>query len=149
MPAFVVLAALLAVGVIGAGTFVAGWLASVLAAAALSMWRLHQLGRLAAWLDRLAEAPGASVAGLPGPLVRPAAELAELLRRHELRIEAQDRMLASVLEAVPDPILVVDAQLDVIRANAAARRDFGIENRACPWPGSCAIPACWRPSAAR
>jgi two-component system, OmpR family, phosphate regulon sensor histidine kinase PhoR len=132
VPAFVVLAALLAVGVIGAGTFVVGWLASVLAAAALSMWRLHQLGRLAAWLDRLAEAPGASVAGLPGPLVRPAAELAELLRRHELRIEAQDRTLASVLEAVPDPILVIDARLDVIRVNAAARRDFGIENRRLP-----------------
>jgi two-component system phosphate regulon sensor histidine kinase PhoR len=128
----VVLAALLAVGVIGAGTFVVGWLASVLAAATLSMWRLHQLGRLAAWLDRLAEAPGASVAGLPGPLVRPAAELAELLRRHELRIEAQDRTLASVLEAVPDPILVIDARLDVIRVNAAARRDFGIENRRLP-----------------
>ena len=73
------------------------------------MWRLHELGRLAAWLDRLARAPGAPVAGLPEPLVRPAAELAELLRRHEQQIEAQDRTLASVLEAVPDPILVVDA----------------------------------------
>jgi two-component system phosphate regulon sensor histidine kinase PhoR len=132
VPALVVLAALLAFRVIGFTGLITGWLAALLAAAALSMWRLHQLGRLAAWLDRLAEVPGTPVAGLPGPLVRPAAELAELLRRHELRIEAQDRTLASVLEAVPDPILVIDARLDVIRVNAAARRDFGIENRRLP-----------------
>ena len=40
--------------------------------------------------------------------------------------------MTSVIEAVPDPILVIDARLDVIRVNAAARRDFGIENRRLP-----------------
>ena len=131
VPAFVVLAALLALRRDRGRELVAGGLASVLVAAALLIRLACCIGSsgLADWLAR---APGAPVAGLPEPLVRPAAELAELLRRHELRIEAQDRTLASVLEAVPDPILVIDARLDVIRVNAAARRDFGIENRRLP-----------------
>jgi two-component system, OmpR family, phosphate regulon sensor histidine kinase PhoR len=35
-------------------------------------------------------------------------------------------MLASVVEAMPDPILVVGVGLAVVRANAAAKRNFGI-----------------------
>jgi PAS domain-containing protein len=59
---------------------------------------------------------------------------------------AQQQMLASVIEAVPDPILVVDAGLGVVRANAAARRSFGVEpgRAGCRWPGCCATRACSR-----
>ena len=37
---------------------------------------------------------------------------------------AQQRMLATIIEALPDPILVVDQTLTVRQANAAARRSF-------------------------
>ena len=37
---------------------------------------------------------------------------------------AQQRMLRSTIEALPDPIMLVDGELTVIRANEAARRSF-------------------------
>jgi two-component system phosphate regulon sensor histidine kinase PhoR len=57
------------------------------------------------------------------------AELARRVGRERRRAAAQERMLDSVVEAVPDPILVVDAGLEVVRANAAAKRDFGVDGR--------------------
>ena len=51
-------------------------------------------------------------------------ELGRELRRQSGRMAAQQRMLRSVIEALPDPIMVVDQELTVVQANAAARRSF-------------------------
>jgi two-component system phosphate regulon sensor histidine kinase PhoR len=129
LPVLLALGVLLGLGVIGALEVLAGGLAAVLAAALLSTRHARQLERLADWLKSVPDGPAA---GLPEPLLRPASDLADRLRRHERKLEAQDRTLASVIEALPDPILVVDGGLDVVRVNCAARRDFGIDGRHLP-----------------
>jgi two-component system phosphate regulon sensor histidine kinase PhoR len=57
-------------------------------------------------------------------LRRPIGDVARQLRRRSGRMAAQARMLESVIEALPDPIIVVDQELTVVQANAAARRSF-------------------------
>ena len=68
----------------------------------------------------LPEAGGA----LSDRLHRPVSELGRELRRQSGRVAAQQRMLRSVIEALPDPIMVVNQELTVVQANAAARRSF-------------------------
>ena len=57
-------------------------------------------------------------------LQRPVSELGRELHRQSARMAAQQRMLRSVIEALPDPIMVVNQELTVVQANAAARRSF-------------------------
>src|SRR5215203_2412431 len=44
--------------------------------------------------------------------------------RQSGRMAAQQRMLRSVIEALPDPIMVVDQEMTIVQANGAARRSF-------------------------
>ena len=106
-----------------------GWLLSLAGGAWIAWSRLRELEAIAAWIEGLpadqerpplAEAEGA----LSGRLLRPVSELGRQLRRQSGRMAQQQRMLRSVIEALPDPIMVVDRQMTVIQANAAARRSF-------------------------
>ena len=95
-------------------------------------------------LDRgLAARPGAtslwrkSRERCTGRLLRPVSELGRQLRRQSGRMAAQQRMLRSVIEALPDPIMVVDREMQVVQANAAARRSLrgaGTASSARPRP---------------
>jgi PAS domain-containing protein len=141
LPALAGLAGLLLAGVIGPVAFALGWLAGLAVAALFASARLRQLEGIAAWIERLPDgqagpdsgdtAPATAAGGgeLADRLLRPVAELARRVGREGRRAAAQGRMLDSVVEAVPDPILVVDAGLEVVRANAAAKRDFGVGGR--------------------
>jgi two-component system phosphate regulon sensor histidine kinase PhoR len=117
--------------------------ATLLAAGALGWLWLRDLLRLAAALRQAAEAQASTTAtGVPpppplelaAPLVPALREVAEgaarLARRLEERcaqLEAMRRADAAILEALPDPLLVLGAgRLIPLRANAAARALFGI-----------------------
>ena len=108
---------------------VAGWLVSLGGGFWIAWSRLRELEAIAAWIEGLpldqerpplAEAAGA----LSGRLLRPVSELGRQLRRQSGRMAAQQRLLRSVIEALPDPIMVVDQGSTVVQANAAARRSF-------------------------
>lgn len=136
-PAALALAALAALGRLGAGGFLLGWLVSLLAGAYLAHARLRELEAIAAWLERLPQDQDRP--SLPEPdgaltsrLLRPVTELAGELRRRSSRVAAQQRLLATAIEALPDPILVVDRQLTVIQTNAAARRSLEAPPRLAP-----------------
>ena len=105
------------------------WLVSFVAGAFLARARLRELESIATWIERLPrgqEGPRLddSDSTFSGRLLRPVAELGRQLRRESRRMAAQQRMLATIIEALPDPILVVDQTLTVRQANAAARRSF-------------------------
>jgi two-component system phosphate regulon sensor histidine kinase PhoR len=128
-PAGLALAGLAALGLVGTLAAVLGWLVSFLAGAILARARLRELESIAAWIEslprgqegpRLEDTEGT----LSGRLLRPVAELGRQLRRESGRMAAQRRMLATIIEALPDPILVVDQALTVRQANTAARRSF-------------------------
>ncbi|HEX6015482.1 MAG TPA: ATP-binding protein [Geminicoccaceae bacterium] len=129
LPAALALAGLAASGQVGGLTALLAWLASLVAGGVLARGRLRELEAIAAWIEGLPREQGRppledAAGALSGRLLRPVAELGRQLRRQSGRMAAQQRMLASVIEAVPDPILVVDRELTVLQANAAARRSF-------------------------
>jgi len=115
-----------------------GWLppAAVLLGAAAAVgvgalvWRpLGDLDRLRRWLERR----GAGI-DEPVPALHPALGdgLALLLDRFVRRVEAEERearetvrRAARLLDALPDPLLTIDADGRILRDNAAARELFG------------------------
>ncbi len=128
-PAGLPLALLAAFGQITVPTAIVGWLLSLIGGGWVAWSRLRELEAIAAWIEGLpldqdrpplAEAEGS----LSGRLLRPVSELGRQLRRQSGRMAAQQRMLRSVIEALPDPIIVVDQEMTVTQANAAARRSF-------------------------
>ena len=129
LPGFAALAALSLTGVVGVAATVFGVLVAVATAAAVARRRVSQQDALSACLRDLAEgreAPTSSPAALP------VAELGRELRRRALRLESQGRMLNSVIEAMPDPILLVDQEQIVVQANAAATRSFAAPDPPVP-----------------
>ena len=123
------LAGLSGLGLVGAVPAALGWLVSFAVGAFLARARLRELENIAAWIERLPrgqEGPRLDDSASPfsGRLLRPVADLGRQLRRESRRMAAQQRMLATIIEALPDPILVVDQTLTVRQANAAARRSF-------------------------
>lgn len=138
-PAGLVLAGLFLLGEVGFIAAVVGWLVCVTAAAWLAQGRLRELEMIAAWIESLPqqqERPrlGDTEGALSSRLLRPVAELARQLRRQSGRMAAQQRMLATIIEAMPDPILVVDQDQMVTQANAAARRSFDAPAPPVPLP---------------
>lgn len=136
-PAALALAVLAALGLVGVGAFVGGWLVSLAAGAFLAHNRLRELEAIAAWIESLSQdqerpEPAEHDRALADRLLRPVAELGRQLRRQSRRMAAQQRMLARIVEALPDPILVVDRALDVVQSNAAARRSFKAPARPVP-----------------
>ena len=128
-PAALALVSLALFGLISTGAALLGWLLSLAGGVWVALARLRELETIAAWIEGLplgqereplAEAEGA----ISDRLLRPVSELGRQLRRQSGRMAAQQRMLRSVIEALPDPIMVVDRDLVVIQANAAARRSF-------------------------
>jgi two-component system phosphate regulon sensor histidine kinase PhoR len=122
VPALVVLALMLAGAVAplpGLLLLATALLAALLAAAA---WRA-QLHRLAAALAEEAPAFPADAAGIEDAIHR----VARRQREAEGLVLRLRRADAAIVEALPDPLVVLDGNGQRLRANAAARRLFGPE----------------------
>jgi two-component system phosphate regulon sensor histidine kinase PhoR len=136
-PAALALIVLAASGQVGSGAAFGGWLIGLAAAACLAHRRRRQLETIAAWIESLPREPErAALAQSEGAqldrLLRPVAELGRLLQRQSRSLTAQRRMLGTIIEALPDPILVVDRDRTVIQSNEAARRSFEAPARPVP-----------------
>ena len=132
-PTLAALLGLFLVGGADAGGLVVAGGVGVALAACLALKRLHELDAIATWIERLPYEqtgidPEAAEGTLAGRLLRPVAELAGQVRRQTGRAASQQRLLASVIDAYPDPLLVVDAEPAIVHANAAAVR--GLEGTA-------------------
>jgi two-component system phosphate regulon sensor histidine kinase PhoR len=136
-PAALALAVLAAFGQVGLDAVVGGWLVSFLAGGWLARGRLRELHAIAVWIESLPR--GQDRPGLPEQdgtvtslLLRPVVELGRVLRRQSRSMAAQQRMLGTVIEALPDPVLLVSRELIVLQANAAAQRSFEAPERPVP-----------------
>ena len=108
----------------------AAFLATLLAAAALARVWLSTLAALAADLREAAEGhPPAAPRPVRLPAARAVAEqahrLARSLAEREALVGQLRRADTAIVEALPDPLLVLGAGRERLRANAAARRVFG------------------------
>ena len=101
----------------------------LLAAALLALNRLRGQEGLRRWVVGLGDANGNAPASDPadGALVRPILDLARERRRLQRFAVNQERLLFTVIGALPDPVLLVDRDETVRHANAAARESFAVE----------------------
>jgi two-component system phosphate regulon sensor histidine kinase PhoR len=131
VPALVLLL-LLATGQVTVLPGLLGLAASVVAALALARLWLGNLRRLAEALRR-AEAGEDELPDIPGPPLLPSiAEIAEAVRRLSRRLRERAEQVwrlrradEAIVEALPDPLVVLDGAGAPLRANAAARALFG------------------------
>jgi two-component system phosphate regulon sensor histidine kinase PhoR len=111
--------------------FVLASMAALAAAAAVTVTRQRERQRIESWVEGLAvrDAGGRPVAsGDPeaNGIIRPVVGLARQLRRAERDNRAREQLIEQLVEALPDPIIMVDGRLIVVKANSAARRSFAI-----------------------
>jgi two-component system phosphate regulon sensor histidine kinase PhoR len=104
----------------------AGAVALVVAAA-----RLIERQRIELWLAGLVAPESSAGAELPQDpesdgIIRPVAGLVRRAKRIERESALRQQLIGQLVEALPDPILLVDHRLMVIEANTAARRSFAI-----------------------
>ena len=128
-PAALTLLLLVAANQLGLATAFGGWLLSLAAGGWIAHGRLRELDAIAAWIEAIPReqaqaAPSDGESLLAGRLLRPVSELGRELRRQSGQMAAQRRMLRSTIEALPDPIMLVDGEMTVVQANAAANRSF-------------------------
>ena len=120
---------LVAANQLGLATAFAGWLLSLVAGGWIAHGRLRELDAIAAWIEAIPReqaqaAPSDGESLLAGRLLRPVSELGRELRRQSGQMATQRRMLRSTIEALPDPIMLVDGDMTGVQANAAANRSF-------------------------
>jgi two-component system phosphate regulon sensor histidine kinase PhoR len=132
LPAATALVVLAIAGDIGLGAGTLAAIAAAFVAFAIAVGRQQERQRLEGWLAGLV---GRTPEAAPEPrvdtpehdgIIRPVASLARRLRQAERDNTAKERLIDQLVEALPDPILLVDSQLRVIQANTAARRSFAI-----------------------
>lgn len=135
------LAAVLTLGLLGttpSWQLLAALLVGAAAALAIAWSWARQAQHFAGWVQRLAgqgQAPGP-----PEPYVAyalewavwPVLELVRTLAHARRQAQSRERLLLSVMEALPDPVLLIDQGLVVRRANRAARRAFALPEAEVP-----------------
>jgi len=121
-------------GELRAGAAVLAVMLCLASALGLAWFWLSAVSRLAAVLRRAADEDGPFSAPLPIPRVpaigRVEEGLGRLARSLEARAALVTRLRASdeaIVEALPDPLLILGADRTLLRANAAARRVFGLQ----------------------
>ncbi|MFI4988357.1 MAG: ATP-binding protein [Alphaproteobacteria bacterium] len=124
-PVALVLAGLVAFGRLDGGAAGIAFLAVVLALAALVRPHLAAVARLTRYLDALAEGEEApQQSPLWPPLVVALASAAGRVRRRTQarrdELAARLASLEAVLDGLPDPLIMLDDRLRVVRTNAAA-----------------------------
>jgi len=128
-----VLAVLVAAGELGLGPALLGGGAVLAAALVLAGLQRRDLARLAEALDRAETGDGEAAPRAPvlfPPLDRLAVRLERVSRLNARRAaEAAETLRATeaIIEHLPDPLLLLDANREVLRVNAAARAAFGAE----------------------
>ncbi|MEQ9641564.1 MAG: ATP-binding protein [Alphaproteobacteria bacterium] len=127
-PLALVLVVLVAHDGMATGRAVVVWLFATLGVGALLYLPLRGLRGLQVFLDRLAEGaddgPPAAAPGIDW-LLAPAARLRRRLQRLETAAASQGRMADTMLDTLLDPVLLLDADGRVVRANRAAGAVFG------------------------
>ena len=128
---------LAALGELSFGTALLAILLCLASALGLAGFWLAAVGRLAAVLRRAADEDGPFSAPLPIPRLPAIGRIEEGLGRLARSLEARaalvSRLRASdeaIVEALPDPLLILGADRTLLRANAAARRVFGLQRDA-------------------
>ncbi len=125
--------------VILAAAGVLGWLAALaaagavlLASAPIAAWQLRRLERLLRRIRHLAEhetqpsEDDEALSARLGPPLEPAvAEADEKLRHREAALHAKLASNEAVLSALPDPMILLDAETRLLRLNTAAEALFG------------------------
>ena len=125
-PLAAVLLVLAANGVMPVWAAFVAWLAGTAGAAAAMARSLRRQDRLDGFLVRLADDDAAQLGGetaegLPAAAVRARRRLVEQAER----MAALEATLSTALDALPDPVLLIDRQRRVTRANQAAREMAG------------------------
>lgn len=115
------------------GGLAAGGLMALLLA---RMW-IGQARNLAGWIvglggDGEGERPGLVLSAALEWIVWPVVDLARQARRAERQAAAQRIRLETVLEALPDAVLLLDRRGTIVQANRAALRTFGLERAGVP-----------------
>jgi two-component system, OmpR family, phosphate regulon sensor histidine kinase PhoR len=137
LPATVALLGLLAFADLAVGPALLGWLLALLLSAALSWLRERRLDATGRYLAALAEGreavPPPEVGALGGEELAAALHRLDraLAEQRERRAET-DRLLATLLDALPDPLLLVGREGTVVGANKAAEALFGHQPVARP-----------------
>ncbi len=135
-PALAALLVLVGLGE-GVSSLVAASAAGLVVAHLVARRWIGQIAALARWMVGLGggeESP--RPVSLPGSalewLMWPALDLARRARRAERQAAVQGRRLATILEALPDAVLLVDARGTIVEANAAARQSFRLATTGLP-----------------
>ena len=138
-PATLVLAALVAFGHLAFWPAVVAWVAAVALSLGLAWLRQRELTAASAYIDAVID--GRDPGPPPESRVFASGALESSLRRlnrwltelHQKRAAA-DRMRQALLDALPDPVLLVDAQGTIRRANGAAAELLGAGPTGRPLP---------------
>ena len=127
LPGWLPLGGLFVLDKIDATECLLGCVAALALGGLIAGWRLRRLIPLIDWVDRLRDsnAPGpvpdsAIFAGLPHSLLR----MERAMRGLRRQAAASDQLQRSLVDAVPDPVLVVDGRGYVRQANPSAEQHF-------------------------
>ncbi len=131
-PGVLGLTVLAAAGFLDWLTALAAIAAVVLASAPIAAWQLRRLERLLQRIQHLADSgtqslsDDADLSARLGPPLEPAvAEADEKLRHREAALRAKLSSSEAVLSALPDPMILLDAEARLLRLNTAAEMLFG------------------------
>lgn len=134
--------ALIAVGVSGllgggGAALGAGLVAGIVVALTLARHWVGQARALARWIGGLGggqegDRPGLVLGSALEWIMWPSLDLARQARRAERQAAALKRQLLTVLEVLPDAVLLVDRRGTIFQANTAALKAFGLERADVP-----------------
>lgn len=121
------------VAALAVGLVVAGLVAHLIA----RQW-VAQATALAQWIDGLAgsqegQRPALVLGSALEWIMWPALDLARRVRRAERQLGIHARRLSTVLEALPDAVLLVDGKGSIVEANPAAKRAFELDRVDVPF----------------
>lgn len=137
LPGAAALLIVLALAGPGAAELSAAALGAAAVAAVIAVLRLRQSRRVEDWLaGLLSDDRARPAAGLDEPtaegIVRPVVGLARRLRQEERDNATRQKLIEQLVEALPDPILMIDERRLVMQANTTARRGFEIASLPTP-----------------
>ena len=123
-------------------------IAGAATALVLAAARHRQAQRMQGWLHQLSRHQHTSRPRLLSvwdpaiePLIRPAQRLAVLNQQRGTSVNELEDLVQTLIQAVPDPILLVDENLTVQNANAAAGKALGLRGSGQPIMASSRDPA--------